>query len=323
MTDVVCAGILVADTFCGPMRQLPAAGELLTVDRMPSKAGGCAANVAINLVKQGVHAEIAGLVGDDTDADMLLACLRKGGVDCSRVEKRVGSSTSKTVILLVEGQDRRYIHTFGANAVFAVKDMDRETAASARVFYLGGLFAMPGVDFAELADLLAYCRKCGVKTVVDVVIPRQGKPSLKNLAQVLPHIDYFMSNGDEALTITGCETPEKQIRALRSAGARDAVIMLGVRGAVATRGKDILRAGTYPMPVADPSGSGDAYCAGIITGLFREWDLSRSLEYAAALGASAVRAIGTTDGVFTGKEAENFIAAHPLKIEHLESIGME
>lgn len=323
MTDVVCAGILVADTFCGPIRQLPAAGELLAVDRMPSKAGGCAANVAINLVKQGVRAEIVGLVGDDTEADMLLACLSKAGVERARVAKKNGCSTSKTVILLVEGQDRRYIHMFGANADFSVKDIDRETAAAAKAFYLGGLFAMPGIDFTELADLLAYCRGRGVKTVVDVVIPRQGKPSLKDLARILPQIDYFISNDDEASAITGHKTPEKQIHALRDAGARAAIVMLGARGAVAIQGTEILQAGIYPMPVVDPSGSGDAYCAGVITGLVRDWDLARSLKYAAALGASAVREIGTTDGVFTGKEAEDFIAAHPLQIEHRKAKGTD
>ena len=39
MADVGCAGILVADTFCGPMKRLPLEGELLAIDRMPSKAG--------------------------------------------------------------------------------------------------------------------------------------------------------------------------------------------------------------------------------------------------------------------------------------------
>ena len=32
MADVGCAGILVADTFCGPMKRLPQAGELLALD---------------------------------------------------------------------------------------------------------------------------------------------------------------------------------------------------------------------------------------------------------------------------------------------------
>ena len=44
---VGCAGILVADTICGPLPEMPAEGSLVAVDDMPVKVGGCAANVAI------------------------------------------------------------------------------------------------------------------------------------------------------------------------------------------------------------------------------------------------------------------------------------
>ncbi len=33
MADVGCAGILVADTFCGQMKRLPLEGELLSLGR--------------------------------------------------------------------------------------------------------------------------------------------------------------------------------------------------------------------------------------------------------------------------------------------------
>jgi hypothetical protein len=44
------------------------------------------------------------------------------------------------------------------------------------------------------------------------------------------------------------------------------------------------------------------------------------LQYASALGASATRALGTTDGVFSRAEAEEFIAKNHLEIQygHLE-----
>ena len=67
--------------------------------------------------------------------------------------------TSKTVILLVAGEDRRYIHAFGANAEFSVGHIRREWLTALRVFYLGGLFVMPGIKTDELADLLGFCRR--------------------------------------------------------------------------------------------------------------------------------------------------------------------
>ena len=121
MADVGCAGILVADTFCGPMERLPREGELLAIDHMPSKAGGCAANVAMDLAKQGISADVCGCVGADASADVLLQNMQAAGVGCRQVQRLDSHPTSKTVILLVEGQDRRYIHVFGANAAFDVQ----------------------------------------------------------------------------------------------------------------------------------------------------------------------------------------------------------
>ena len=37
-------------------------------------------------------------------------------------------------------------------------------------------------------------------------------------------------------------------------------------------------------------------------------------EGSSALGSSATRAVGTTDGVFTAAEAEAFLAAHALTV---------
>ena len=76
------------------------------------------------------------------------------------------------MILLVEGEDRRYLHVFGANAAFQVRQIRRDWIDGLKVFYLGGLLAMPGVDTAELADLLRYCRQRGIATVIDVVVPQ-------------------------------------------------------------------------------------------------------------------------------------------------------
>jgi len=57
--QVGCAGIIVGDTFCGPIAKMPNEEPLATVDSMPTKAGAWAANVAIDLAKHGVEVDIA------------------------------------------------------------------------------------------------------------------------------------------------------------------------------------------------------------------------------------------------------------------------
>ena len=61
----------------------------------------------------------------------------------------------------------------------------------------------------------------------------------------------------------------------------------------------------------------DAFDAGYIFGLLHGLGIEDCLRYASALGASCVRAIGTTPGVFTRAECEDFLKKNTLKIERI------
>src|SRR5579859_7047041 len=120
---VLCAGIVVADHVSSPIVHLPAAGELVLADQLLLTIGGCAANVAVDLVKLGVNASVVGRVGDDVFGRVVGEMLRERGVgvETLRVTPRV--DTSQTLIVNVVGEDRRFIHTFGANAGFQATDI--------------------------------------------------------------------------------------------------------------------------------------------------------------------------------------------------------
>ena len=280
---------------------------------MPSKAGGCAANVAIDLAKQAVAVDVCGCVGGDASAEVLLQSLAAAGVGCGQVHRLHSHPTSKTVILLVEGEDRRYIHVFGANAAFDIGQIRRDWIDGLKVFYLGGLFAMPGVRTDELAELLGYCRQRGIVTVVDVVVS-QDQPGIDQLRLLLPYIDYFLPNDDEARRLTGFADTEGQIEVFLRQGVGDGRHHPRPDGAVAADRPTTLASRHLPVESIDPSGSGDAFAAGVVTGILRQWDMAQTLRYAAALGASATTAIGTTDGVFTAEQARAFIEQHPLTV---------
>lgn len=301
------------DTLCGPMAAMPPEGALLILEDMPVKAGGCAANVAIDLARQGIAADVIGCVGCDSAAEVLFETFEMHGVGLSRIVRVDRCPTSRTVILLIEGQDRRFLHVTGANRVFTVDHLSSEWLSSLKVFYLGGLFALPGVDLERLARLLEFCGKAKVATVVDVVVP-QGYLGMTSLEPLLPLIDVFVPNQDEACAFSGATDPFDQLRALENAGANTVIITRGALGAVATRAGRRWSCGAYQMNAVDPSGSGDAFTSGVIRSLLLDWDLPQTLRYASALGASATRAAGTTGAVFSAAEAEAFVSEHPLEV---------
>jgi sugar/nucleoside kinase (ribokinase family) len=314
--DVLCAGIVVADHVSSPISHLPAAGELVLADRLLLTIGGCAANVAVDLVKLGVQAAVVGRVGDDVFGRVVADMLRERHVDVSAVQVTPNGDTSQTLIVNVAGEDRRFIHTFGANADFRARDIPADRLARCRALYLGGYLLMGGVQQVELAAVFAAARRAGVKTVLDVVTPGPGD-YLSRLDKLLPQVDVFLPNNHEAELITGEKEPLKQAEFFHQRGANTAIVTLGDKGCVLVSGDQRLRVGTYPVQFVDGSGGGDAFAAGYIDGLLHGLDTEGCLRVASALGASCVRAVGTTAGVFTRPELEVFLREHSLRIERV------
>ena len=313
MADIGCAGILVSDIFCSPMKQFPGEGELVKIDSITTSAGGCSANVAIDLAKLGFDVDIVGCVGKDSAASALLASLDENNIGSEQVMYITGYPTSRTVILLVEGQDRRYIHTIGANNAFTASHIKREWLAGLKIFYLGGLFALPAVKTQELLDVLKFCREIKVLTIIDVVVP-QGRGNFDDIKPLLPYIDFFLPNNDEAKELTSKEDVLEQVKVFMANGANTVIITRGCDGAIAARDNQLWRCGIYNIDSIDPSGSGDAFDAGLIAGIQRGYEMTDMLRYASAVAASANRAIGTTTGIFTPEELEKFVSSNKLEV---------
>ncbi len=315
MIEVGCAGILVADTLCGPIKAIPPAGQILVLDDMLSTVGGCAANVACGLMKQGIETAVTGCVGNDHGAKIVTGELESRGIDCSQIYSSDRCPTSQTVILIVEGEDRRFIHVFGANAAFSGGQISRDWLTGLKAFYVGGFFAMPSFDCKALADVFKLCRDHGVLTVLDVVVP-QGMKEFKGLDHCLPFVDYFLPNDDEAALITGRVDPEEQARHFRDLGVGTTIITLGEKGAIAVQDKDFWQVGVFDVRIVDPTGCGDAFDAGLISAAIRGADVPQMLTHAAALGGSCAQAVGCYDGVFTADQAEEFVSKNQLKLAH-------
>jgi sugar/nucleoside kinase (ribokinase family) len=312
--DVLCAGIVVADHVCTPIAHLPAAGELVLADRIMLTIGGCAANVAVDLARMEVAAAVVGRVGGDSFGRMVAEMLQQSCVDISALRISPRADTSQTLIVNVQGEDRRFIHTFGANADFSPADIPLERILSSKVLYLGGYLVMPQVTQEELIPIFAAARAAGVITVLDLVTPGPGD-YLPHLEQLLPHVDVFLPNNHEAELILGEKDPLRQAEQFHQFGARTAIVTLGGAGAVLVNDQAKLRAEAFNVPFVDGSGGGDAFDAGYICGLLQGLGADDCLRIASALGASCVGAVGTTTGVFTRAECDQFLRDNTLRIE--------
>ncbi len=263
---VACTGMVVVDHLTPPIARLPRPGELLAVDQLVLNIGGGAANTAVDLTKLGVGVSICARVGDDIFGRFASETLVAHGVDVKGLRIDPRRATSQTLILNVRGEDRRFIHSLGANRGFTSADIDPGLDPPPRVLHIGYFLIIPGLDADGLAERFARARKSGTKTFLDVATPGPGN-YLEPLRTVLPHTDVFVPNTDEAALILGEEDPVRQARIFHDMGARRVVITRGEHGLISVSDEQELQVGVYPVEFVDGSGGGDAFDAGYIVGL--------------------------------------------------------
>ncbi len=314
MLDVLCFGIIVSDHLCLPISHLPREGELVLSPRFELSIGGNAANVSTDLSKLGVTVGVVGLVGKDVFGRHVRESLEAAGVDCRLLCESATSQTSQSLIVNVQGEDRRFIHALGANANFDASQVTPEMVRDCRVLFLGGYLLADNPPVENVTRLFQAARDAGIPTLLDVVIPGPGEYWAR-LRPVLALTDVFMPNEDEAALLTGETDPWRQAEAFRSAGVGTAIITRGGQGCVILSDEGRFQAEAHRVPFVDGTGSGDAFVSGYILGLLRGAGTLDCVRLGSAMGASCVRSTGATTGVFNAAELDEFVTGHPLRIE--------
>lgn len=307
---VLTTGILVVDIIATELPRVAEPGELLFVPRgITVSLGGHSGNVSIDLLQLGLRSEdvyLVSVVGDDVFGEYVEGFLKSRGVRAKL--KRVKASTSKNLILVVKGEDRRFHVDAGSN-LFLDPLLVEEAVETLRprVFYVGGA-GMLGEFDDRLPEVLKKAREVGSLTMLDIVAP-YGK-DWSFAAKALPYCDLFHCNLLEASHITHRSGALDALKALRSLGCELPVITMGEDGLVSLFKNMVIEMPAFKVDVVDPTGAGDAFCAGLILKLSEKSkpidlytldDILDVLVFGSACGAVCCTAPGTTTNVWRDK----------------------
>jgi sugar/nucleoside kinase (ribokinase family) len=307
VTEVVSAGIIVADILAQPIDRYPEKGRLVLFDRLELHAGGCAANVANALGKLGRRAAVMGRVGVDAFGEHCVAEIQASHVDTAGIMRTREASTSATFVAIGSDGERAFFHIIGANALFSLADIDLDVVRQAKVLLVAGTFVLPALDGEPTAQLFRLAKEAGLTTVLDTVYNDRVAEPLAVLAPALPHLDYFVPNLTEAELVTGARGPRAAAEVLLGRGCRCVVIKLGEEGVYCLTGAgEEFRVPAYRVKVVDATGAGDAWVAGFLTGLLEGWPLEEALLFGNAVGAQAVQTVGCTTGIPTFAAVRRF-----------------
>ncbi len=305
---VTCTGIIVVDLIAADLPKISDPGELTYTERsIEVHIGGHAANVSIDLMKLGMRSgevSIVGAVGRDLFGDYVESVLAEYNV-VSHLQRIEETGTSKDLILVVRGEDRRYHADIGANKYLS-RDHVLQVLNEERplIFYVGGVGLLGRLD-RDLPEILRMAKERGCITFIDPVAPYKSGWNI--IVPSLRFTDIFHCNGLEAKEITGKVNPDDAIKEILDLGVKLAIISLGEEGVVASTREVLVKMPAFDVPTVDPTGAGDAFCAGIIHNIIRKMRdkldifsreaLIDTLMVGEASGAACVTMVGTTTGV--------------------------
>ena len=295
---LLAVGTYTADVILAGIERLASPGEVLYLDKpFDLRAGGHAVNVSIDAVKLGYPGKVysVGAVGGDGFGRFLVEAVR--GVGAEALVDVVDVPTARNLIIALRGEDRRFHVYRGANTRLSPSHVESvlESVGPERLYLALGF--SEALD-REAPSLLKRARKAGVEVIL--VDPAYTElQSVGALKGVLGLVEAIHLNEAELKMLTGAEGVEDGLRAL--ARLTDAIVAVtGSWGVAARIGNKVLWQPSYRVEVIDPTGAGDAFCAGLITAINPGMDtegLLKVLAWAQAAAAAAVSSVGATEGV--------------------------
>jgi len=291
---VVVVGDVIDDIIVVPKG--PIRPDTDTTARISRHEGGSAANTAAWMSRLGVDVDFVGCVGAG-DRDRHSAALRAHGVTphISEDPERV----TGTIVIVVDGEQRTMLTDRGANASLSVSHVTDELLASAGVLHLTGYSLVDSFTADELSSLIARAHAHGALVTLDPgsvgFIDDYGVEAFRD---AIRGIDVLLPNHDEGRLLAGVDDTDvaNDAEALVTTLLELAPAVVLTHGAgtvvVARRDRGVARVVVQPVEVVDPTGAGDAFTAGLISGLLTGADLAEAAAAGVRVAADAVTRAG-------------------------------
>lgn len=299
--DITICGTCVADVLVRPvpLGEPVGAGRLFHVDPIEATTGGIVCNTGIGMRRLGLRVAAASLVGDDVWGGLIRQRLAAAGIDSGALETHPTLATSTTAALIDPSGERSFAHHVGAPAALDVAFLERhlELCRRSRFLLIGYVGLLPALEPA-LAAALPMLRATGCRVALET---GGSGGAFADVAPALPHVDCYVPSLDEAARQTGLDDPRAIIARYREAGCAGIVgVKLGTRGVLlSATAADVFEIPCVqaPGPVADTTGAGDAFLAGLMTGLLQDRPLAEAGRLGAAAAACCVTGVGATSGL--------------------------
>jgi len=256
------------------------------------RIAGAESNFAIALSRLGVSVAWASRVGADPLGEIVRSTIAGEGVDVSLVQVDEHAPTGVFFKWREDGASHPLYYRRGsAAAQLGPGDVADAALEGVELVHLTGITTALGEGpRALVVDLAERAKSHGALVTFDPnyrpALWPDAASAASAQADVLPFIDWYLCGLEEGRTLFGVEDIAE---AARAAGAGDAVVRIGARGAL-VGGVEI--APEHVEDVVDDVGAGDAFAAGFAYGLLEGAAPERAVRIGHQLAACALRGTG-------------------------------
>jgi len=201
--------------------------------------GGNALNVAVQWRNLGAHARYFGAVGQDREAEIILSCLERAGLDVADVERLEGD-TAVTLIDSKAGERRFLFESLGVGENYFPKKSHYQDLTRCDFVHLG---TRPHLQ------LLHRLRQDGIKFSMDLSNHSFDHLNLAGIELI------FASGGENPLDIAPL------LEKIKQKGGQKILITCGGNGAYYHEDEQIFYAPAHNVKIVDTCGAGDGFLA--------------------------------------------------------------
>lgn len=260
------------------------------VNGVKEKFGGTAGNIAYALTLMGETPRISATIGHDYHR--YFEWLAKNGISTENIKIIEDEFTAGAYITTDRTGNQITVFNPGAMKYSSSLDFDKLNPKESIVI------VSPG----NLEDMVNYPHLCKARGIDYIFDPGQSLPMLhaKDLVQAIEGCQILISNDYELNLIMSKTGLSKEALLER---ARAIIVTMGESGSQAfTPDGEIRIPADKPKKVKDPTGAGDSYRGGFISGLVRGKDIEQCARMGSVCASFAVECHGTQEYRFSPEE---------------------
>jgi ribokinase len=282
--DVVVVGGVNTD-YLARGRTLPTPGTGVEGEVFRVGPGGKGATQAVAAARLGARVALVARVGADDQGEVLLAHMKREGVDTRYVVRDPQAATGVALLQVDERGAKQSLSVPGANRHLSAADVQAAAAAlSATKVVLSQL----EVPLAAVTAGIHLGRAAGARILLDPAPPRLLPDELLRV------VDVLKPNAYEAEVLTGVRVEDRSsarqaAEHLLAHGVSAVAVQAGEHGNLLVWREGERWLPKVPVASVDSTGAGDAFAAALAVA----WVEGRTLEEAGPF-ASAAAALATT-----------------------------